>query len=438
MNAGPWLTLFVSIFLGTVGVQILGGKSTPSPFSSILEAIMNLGGAAEAAGVIAFTASLAAIMSTADSLIIAISQLITAEVVYPLRPNATPGHMMWAGRIASLITTFFALLVGILWQDGITELGKIQFPLTLMVVPSFLWGPYAPDRLDAHPWCICVGTAISSMYVILVFFLYIDKHPDPAPIEAGITGLCIQLIIIVGLEAIRRLRNATRKGSCDEPEKEVVEHDGVEVLHPGRPLWDLPHLARFGDRALTPRLLKKFMVGVREPITNLWYVIFLLFSISLTTPLVPEFEPPLQADGTFAYQPAVVNGLPWWAFKVIVLSIVPYVMIFAIIAKIPDDYPHDEKGIEKHGIDPDVIELTPKELGHRTSYDSRNDLASRRQTITKTMAELGIAGDDQVTEPTPGQRRLSALVLGQVGDVHDAVAAAKIVAENENTTEQAP
>ena len=429
MAAGPWATMFVSIFLGTVGVQILGGADVASPFSAILEEIMGLGGFAQASATIAFTASLAAIMSTADSLIIAISQLITAEVVYPLRPKATPGEITFAGRIVSLFTVIFSLIIGILWKDGISDLGRIQFPLTLMVVPAFLWGLYAPDHLDVHPHCIAAGAITSSLYVVFVYFFYISTYSNPKPIEAGITGLCIQLLVIMVSESIRRYVKAQQKkrarnNEYDESGKDpVVLQDGIRVLHPNRPEWDFPHLARFGECALTPRLLNNLMVGIKEPITNIWYVVFVLFAISLVTPLLPENEPPLNENGDWLYLPAVVNGLPWWVFKIIVLCIIPYLMIFGVIAEIPDDFPHDEKDIAKHGVDPNTVDLTPKELGHRVSYDSRNDFVhQRRQTIFQTMAELGIETPDTDSasnpkvndEPTPVQRRLSSLVVGRV------------------------
>jgi Na+/proline symporter len=117
MTAGPWFTSFVGIFMGTVGVAILvnedGSPQSPSnPFAAILEEIMNLGGFAKGAGVIAVTASLAAIMSTADSLIIAISQLVTVEIIYPLRPTASPTEISWIGKGVSFMAVVVALLVG--------------------------------------------------------------------------------------------------------------------------------------------------------------------------------------------------------------------------------------------------------------------------------------------------------------------------------------
>jgi Na+/proline symporter len=117
LTVGPWISGLVGVFIGTVGVTILVNedgtpKASSNPFTDILEQVMNLGGFAKGAGVIAITAALAAIMSTADSLIIAISQLVTVEIIYPLRPNSTPNNIAWYGRITSLVSVAFALLIG--------------------------------------------------------------------------------------------------------------------------------------------------------------------------------------------------------------------------------------------------------------------------------------------------------------------------------------
>lgn len=102
----------VGVFIGTVGVMILDGAKVASPFAAILEAMMDHGGFSKVIAVIAFTASLAAIMSTADSLVIAISQLVTVEIAYPLRPNATPKSIAWIGRIVSLFAVVISLVIG--------------------------------------------------------------------------------------------------------------------------------------------------------------------------------------------------------------------------------------------------------------------------------------------------------------------------------------
>jgi SSS family solute:Na+ symporter len=117
LTVGPWFTTFVGIFIGTMAVNFLvnedGTPENPaSPFAAILDELIAMGGFARASATIAVTASLAAIMSTADSLINALSQLITTEMIYPLRPNATPTLMTWYGRIVSTFAVVFSLLIG--------------------------------------------------------------------------------------------------------------------------------------------------------------------------------------------------------------------------------------------------------------------------------------------------------------------------------------
>lgn len=74
--AAPWIVMLPGIFIGTMGVQILGEAcanlpaaeqeacmNPESPFAAILEQIMNLGGFPEAAAIILYTSALAAIVS---------------------------------------------------------------------------------------------------------------------------------------------------------------------------------------------------------------------------------------------------------------------------------------------------------------------------------------------------------------------------------------
>ena len=109
---GMWFMMMVGVYIGTVGVQILNGKDVASPFTAILEEVMELGGFPKVIALIAVTGSLAAIMSTADSMLIAISQLVTEEIVYPCYPEATPADMAWVGRCVSFLAAVIATILG--------------------------------------------------------------------------------------------------------------------------------------------------------------------------------------------------------------------------------------------------------------------------------------------------------------------------------------
>jgi solute:Na+ symporter, SSS family len=140
---GQWLTMFVGVFIGTMGVAVLGGEQLSNPASAILEKFFDLGGMALFSGVMIWTATVAAIMSTADSLINAISHLIATEIIYPLHTTSTVREVAWMGRVASLAVVVFSLLIGIKWKGGATRLSKI---LSLMASPSFIHGLYCKNN----------------------------------------------------------------------------------------------------------------------------------------------------------------------------------------------------------------------------------------------------------------------------------------------------
>jgi hypothetical protein len=169
------------------------------------------------------------------------------------------------------------------------------------------------------------------------------------------------------------------------------------------------------------------MEGVQEPITNIWFAIMLFTVLSFTTPLVAEMPPPIP-DDLSTYFPWSVGGIPWWAFKILLVSLVTYLMNAAMICQVPDEYPtNDEEKIGNDGIDVNLVELTLPEMGRRSSYDARNEfIAARRSTISTAMTDLGMRIEEGTNsdEPDDGaeapdsensvaRRRLSALVLGK-------------------------
>jgi len=379
MAIGPWFTTFVGVFMGTIGVAMLGEGANPAnPFSAILEEVMNLGGLAYGAGVITFTASLAAIMSTADSLIIAVSQLVTMEIIRPAVGFQGINHeaqLTHYAKFVSLGTVALALVIGIVWDEGksssrvsqfsrrifpsltaclpvpvvlpsgITDLGKIQFPLSAQAVPAFLYGLFITKaKYDIHPWSIAVGAWVAVVYVLGFYFGYLDRASDPRAVNAGISGLLVNVVVTISTEVLRR----TVYGESGNPtegdhavtraEDEEKDHTAL-LLFAERPNWDIPSLSRFGDHALAPELIWKSMEGVPEPMTNLWWVFFFFTTITLCTPLTPENEPPITAEGTFLWAPALIRGLPWWYFKLLMISAVSTLILLVAIFKAPDEFP---------------------------------------------------------------------------------------------------
>jgi len=384
-----------------------------SPFSAIVENVMDLGGFPRVVGVLVFTAAIAAIMSTADSLTIGISQLVTVEILYPLRPKASPNRVAWFGRFVSLITIGLGLIIGIFWKDGITALASIQFPMSLQAFFPFVVGLFANDKYDYHPWSLSAGAISGLFFVVIFYFTHLYKNENSRPIDPGIGGLALNVFIASILEFVVRRRILLPRRMMDD----AIDED---IVFPDRPIWDQARVKRFGEKPLKPRLLSKMMAGVDEPFKNWWYAALIFFTLSLTTPFVAEEEPAIADDGSFVSEPAIYRGIPWWAFKMIIMSIFPFLLVTITVLRMPDAFPMDEKKIAKEGCDPDVVEMTPKEMGLRSSYDANNDLvARRRSTIKVQMDALGMSPEEptekqhSAPDASDARNRLSLLVVGK-------------------------
>jgi hypothetical protein len=91
------------------------------------------------------------------------------------------------------------------------------------------------------------------------------------------------------------------------------------------------------------------MDGVNEPSANPWWAFLMFVAISILTPTAPEHQPPLEQDSGNFYSfvpPLTVNGIPWWAFKIVLLSIVPFVMLMIVTKNMPKEFNVGHTGSE--------------------------------------------------------------------------------------------
>jgi len=274
-------------------------------------------------------------------------------------------------------------------------------------MPAFLLGLYTKNR-DIHPWCIASGAIFSTIYVIAIMFGYIGREDNPVPIDAGLTGLAINVVLIALLEVSRRMFNISisleeqKKKADNEEEEEQETSSTPPLLFPHRPKWDTPALNRFGKTPLTPRLLWKSMENVNEPFANRWWIFLALVSLSICVPILPSDLPTIENQ----------EGIPWWAKKMIYMNILPFVILVVAVKNMPTSFPIDEDF--KEDVDPDLVELTLHEKGMRQSYDGTNVLVEqRRSSITELLSSLesdkAVESKDSL-ERAKSRRKLSALL----------------------------
>ena len=101
--------------------------------------------------------------------------------------------------------------------------------MSAQAVPAFLIGLYSYNyKTDIHPWCIATGAIVSTAYVVAFYFGYHKAAESPLGINAGITGVMVQLAVAVGLEVVRRFFGGNGSGSDnnnDNDEMTVIKGD---------------------------------------------------------------------------------------------------------------------------------------------------------------------------------------------------------------------
>lgn len=109
------------------------------------------------------------------------------------------------------------------------------------------------------------------MYVFAFFFGYLYQNPSAAPVNAGITGFILNCVASIVIEIFFYRRNTSkvhvlRKQSSLFSTNETEEHtdSAKERGLVGRPDWDHPCIARFGEKPLTAGLLNLMMKGFPE------------------------------------------------------------------------------------------------------------------------------------------------------------------------------
>lgn len=310
-----------------MGVQIVGDacqsssnpaecRNVASPFVAILNILMSIGGFPEVAAIIFYCSALAAVMSTTDSVLISLSQIVTTDILYPMRPNSTPRQIALMGRAVSVAIAAISLVIALSWKGSIILLFELALPISMQIVLAFIAGLYSKYRV--HPWSLAIPALAMMIATIFMMAFWTETNVHP-----GLFTFLVNVAATVIFEVVRliwtgqwrgvwnrfqvRLKGEQKATETVDDEKDQYDQDPF----PARPQWDKPKVKRFGEILLSPQLLDTMMKGVDEPIRDYKYILFVILAFTITTPLVSELQPPLE-NGVWTYLPPVVRGVPAW------------------------------------------------------------------------------------------------------------------------------
>jgi len=215
--------------------------------------------------------ALAAVMSTADSVILGVANTLSVDVFQrTLRPGATPSQVVRFG----LGVTIVFLLAGIVGGTFIktSQFGTLltlQNGILLQIFPAYTLGLY----LDVSTRAVTAGVFTG----ILVFFAALAYNPLAPFVPPPNIGAFANVVAVAA----------------------------VQLLAPGT---DEPAATQFGPR-LTAKEIRKLMQGTGEPSRPC--LLLVLIGLLASTPVY----------GSPGAQEPSVMGFPRWAFVVLLLQV---------------------------------------------------------------------------------------------------------------------
>ncbi len=149
------------------------------------------------------SAVVAAIMSTVDSALLAISSLIVQDLYRPARPNASQAHLTAAGKLTSWVLMAAMAYLAVVLPQTLWRLTEIKLELLCQVAPALFLGIH--NRSLNTP-AVLTGLAVGTALTLALMLASITGAPVPTrpwSVHAGIWGLAANLLTL-GAVSLRK------------------------------------------------------------------------------------------------------------------------------------------------------------------------------------------------------------------------------------------
>ena len=149
------------------------------------------------------SAAVAAIMSTVDSALLAISSLFTQDIYRRIRPSASQSNLTGAGKIFSWCVIACMAYFATCLPQTIWKLTVMKLEILCQIAPAIFLGLHIKSL---HGRSILIGLSIGIGVTLFIMFsknFWIPIVPKPLGIHAGVWGLAANFIT-VGIVSIRK------------------------------------------------------------------------------------------------------------------------------------------------------------------------------------------------------------------------------------------
>lgn len=202
----PFISALIAVVVGIIGAAYVSGLSGAQA-DQIVPVLMSQVMQSSTFGywfvAIMFAGILAAMMSTADSLLLSISSVVTIDIYRGiLNPQATDKQLARMGKILSWVLMAFLVWVAIQLRDTtLVKLLERKFDLLVQLAPAFLLGINWPS-LKVKPviWGLLIG-------LVIALFLAFCVNGKIWGFHAGLYALVVNFIIAIGASLLQQDRH---------------------------------------------------------------------------------------------------------------------------------------------------------------------------------------------------------------------------------------
>lgn len=229
---GSFMKRFVTVFWGFFAILaiVLYHNQVQDPDLVWGYATLDLLGPLKIGLVGLMTACLmAALMSTADCLMITCSSLLTHNLYRPLVLGRSEGHYVLVGRVIGGLVIIGGALLATQF-DSLLQIMKFMWEVNVMVAASFWLGMKWRRANKTAAWCSIVSTAL--LFYLLPLLLpnfipslrshrYLLKTTDPSPIVHTYTAR--EMDVAARQAEIEKWQQSAAEGLTDRPRPEPLQ-----------------------------------------------------------------------------------------------------------------------------------------------------------------------------------------------------------------------
>ncbi len=195
----PLITTFFMVMIGVVGSTQIPGLDRQGSEQIALLLVNDMAQRVPALSlllVLFISAAVAAIMSTIDSALLAISSLATQDLYRRLRPEVSQAHLTRFGKVFSWLLMALVVYLALVLPQTIWRLMEVKLELLIQVAPSIFLGVHLRSlRSRAVLMGMITGTTVA---LAIMFGDTIGLHISNKPwgVHAGVWGLMINSMTI--------------------------------------------------------------------------------------------------------------------------------------------------------------------------------------------------------------------------------------------------